>query len=542
MPTRWFLKPDGTLIHGHTNGRSDVVQWTTPDTFHRTDPDAHERENSWNYDPALWSRKNWDLTRGRRIELMREAYKAHERNRRLALGRYYEPDLSHSDPINIISNPDELSLFHRASAAPAPNPAVTAEAVTAEVEAEELERNDEPESTSETHDETAPRVEIVEESSELPHTLTGDSVIDNLSERISNMEELAITLAGPIEERLTSLESTKQRVDGEMRQIRADINNLPKFDASPLVARIEQLEAAKSREVTYTVNRDLQEYVSTGLRHKRFDLLLRATKNLRPNRRNIWLAGPAGGGKTTAAEQLAEALGLPYDFSGAIDSPYKISGYRTATGEYIDTAFRRMYEHGGVMLLDEVDGGDPRALLELNAALANDSASFPDKLVKRHENFICIAAANTWGYGADGNYVGRVKLDAAFLNRFIKLTWDYDEDLERLVAGDPQEWVDVVQSVRRDVFAATGAQMVISPRSTYFGCELLRGGDISNEEVVELVFGDYRKHSMWSRVGRAAEEFARTQAAPRTTPRLTQTVDAALTPNALNSVDFSRVR
>jgi cobaltochelatase CobS len=76
----------------------------------------------------------------------------------------------------------------------------------------------------------------------------------------------------------------------------------------------------------------------------------------------------------------------------------------------------------------------PGALLAFNAALANGVAAFPDGSIKRHPETVIIAAANTWGFGGDANYIGRAKLDAAFLDRFVTLAWGYDEDLERTIA------------------------------------------------------------------------------------------------------------
>ena len=51
------------------------------------------------------------------------------------------------------------------------------------------------------------------------------------------------------------------------------------------------------------------------------------------------MAGPAGSGKTSLAEALAKALGLPFFFNGAIDSPYKLAGFIDAQGRINRPAF-----------------------------------------------------------------------------------------------------------------------------------------------------------------------------------------------------------
>ena len=70
----------------------------------------------------------------------------------------------------------------------------------------------------------------------------------------------------------------------------------------------------------------------------------------------------------------------------------------------------------------------------------------------RHPDFICIAAANTWGLGATNDYVGILKLDAAFLDRFVQIFWDVDEGLEMVTVGDT-EWTKVVQGYRARIKA-----------------------------------------------------------------------------------------
>ena len=106
---------------------------------------------------------------------------------------------------------------------------------------------------------------------------------------------------------------------------------------------------------------------------------------------------------------------------------------------------------------------------------------FPDKRIKRHKNFYCIAAANTYGQGADRQYVGRNQLDAASIDRFIFIDWKYDETLERKLANN-DKWVDYVQSIRR-VIEKKEIRHIVSPRASFFGAKLLKNN--LNRELVE---------------------------------------------------------
>jgi hypothetical protein len=214
---------------------------------------------------------------------------------------------------------------------------------------------------------------------------------------------------------------------------------------------------------------------------------------------NVMLVGPAGSGKTTAAEQVAEALDLPFYFTGAIDSAYKLTGFIDAQGRTIRTAFRDAYERGGIFLFDELDASMPSAVLAFNAALANGQMDFPDGTVKRHADFRAVAACNTFGRGADRQYVGRLQLDGASLDRFVTLAWDYDSALEAALIGlsrpNTAPPMTTVNPITDEASAASvtrqwhefvtkcraRAEMqkirhVISPRATMNGVKLLLAG------------------------------------------------------------------
>lgn len=205
--------------------------------------------------------------------------------------------------------------------------------------------------------------------------------------------------------------------------------------------------------------------------HKCFERVLRYAAN----RKSVMLVGPAGSGKTTLAEQVAKALGLDFYMSGKCADEVKITGYMDGGGTYRTTAFRKAYEFGGVFLFDEMDGWSPDALIAVNAPLAGSWGDFPDGMVRRHPDFVAIGAANTFGRGADRQYVGREQLDAATLDRFAVIEVDYDEDLELAIACDRQ-WTEFVQKVRAAVSVAK-VRHVVSPRASIEGGVMLAAGE-----------------------------------------------------------------
>ena len=205
-------------------------------------------------------------------------------------------------------------------------------------------------------------------------------------------------------------------------------------------------------------------------------------------RLHSYIVGPAGGGKTTAAEQVASILGLPFyaRSMGPATTEYDLMGFRSSTGEYVPGIMREPYEHGGVLCLDEMDNSNPSVLTSLNAALSGEWGSFPDKTVKRHEDFVVIAGANTYGRGADRVYVGRMQLDGASLDRFSYVEWPYDEDAEFDWAGrDQSEWVEWVQRVRHNLDDLK-IRHIVSPRASINGAKMLRNG-IAWEDVAEAL-------------------------------------------------------
>ena len=198
------------------------------------------------------------------------------------------------------------------------------------------------------------------------------------------------------------------------------------------------------------------------------------------------LVGPAGGGKTTCCEKVAEILDLKfYPMSvGPQTTKSDLLGFVDAVGKYHSTPLRDAFENGGLLLLDEVDAANAGVLTIINALLANGYCSFPDGVIKRNEKFRCICACNTYGRGADRQYVGRNQLDAATLDRFAVVDFDYDEELERAIACN-DEWVEKIISYRRRAFDLK-MRVVISPRASIFGAKLLASG-MKEKLVEELV-------------------------------------------------------
>ena len=117
-------------------------------------------------------------------------------------------------------------------------------------------------------------------------------------------------------------------------------------------------------------------------------------------------------------------------------------------------------------MLDEMDASIPEVLVILNSAIANGYFDFPAPIgyVEANENFRIVGAGNTFGLGADYDYVGRNQLDMASLDRFALVNIDYDRNIEMCVANNNSELVDFAEEFRNSAQKA-GIRCVVSYRA-----------------------------------------------------------------------------
>ena len=221
--------------------------------------------------------------------------------------------------------------------------------------------------------------------------------------------------------------------------------------------------------------------------HYMFPVLLRllCVRDRNGNPLNTAVVGPAGNGKTSMALSCSEALGIE-----AILQPFNpqttksdLLGYMAADGKYVPSPFYEAFTKGKIFIADEFDAANPSIAVTLNAAVANRTLTFPNlETVKAHPNFRAIFIMNTGGTGADHQYTGRMRQDAATLDRMVYLNVPIDKGLEAAIAhvekpsetvkidwggqfSGNQEILTMVQSVRK-VIEDTQMKYIISPRAT----------------------------------------------------------------------------
>ena len=249
--------------------------------------------------------------------------------------------------------------------------------------------------------------------------------------------------------------------------------------------KLDDLEkTAKQVPVSYKVKTSKGK--TDKLVHSAFETVLQVLQSAKRINKNIMLVGQAGAGKNVLCQDVAEALELDYyPMSVGIQTTKSdLLGFINARGEYVTTPVRQAFENGGVLLLDEFDATHAGVVTILNSLLANDRCSFPDKIVEKNENFICIVACNTYGRGGSIDYIGRNKLDSATLDRFVVIDVNYDDKLEGLLTRN-EDWLNIVRKMR-DNAKKQGLKVIISPRASMQGADLLDAG-FSFEDVLNMV-------------------------------------------------------
>ena len=165
---------------------------------------------------------------------------------------------------------------------------------------------------------------------------------------------------------------------------------------------------------------------------------------------NVYLYGPAGSGKNTIAEQIAEALGVEFYYQNTLVTKFDVSGYKNAQGEYEETPFYKAWKNGGLFFADELDNSTAEAIIALNAALANGYYTFPNsgEKVAKHPDFYCIAAGNTNGQGATEEYCGRYQMDESSRDRFAFIEIGYNAKVEESICGGHLDILEFVRDLR----------------------------------------------------------------------------------------------
>jgi hypothetical protein len=268
----------------------------------------------------------------------------------------------------------------------------------------------------------------------------------------------------------------KEKVEAGVKPSHGDIEGmvrgtmktiLDEYGIEPPAARVEVVTGSVVRRVD-------------GITHPNLPRLI----GLIARRRNVYLHGPSGNGKTYAGGQAADAVGLRYAVMSmpGIQSPSRIFGFENARGEFVSTVFAEYFERGGVLIADELDRMIPQVATSLNSTLENRQAVFGGRVVNAHPDFVMVATGNTDMRGATMDYTAGQPQDYSTAARFAFLEWPNDEETERkLVAAIIErtpagKLVDFMGRLRKAVKLASLEKILCGPRESMRIAEDLRHG------------------------------------------------------------------
>jgi hypothetical protein len=264
-------------------------------------------------------------------------------------------------------------------------------------------------------------------------------------------------------------------------------------DTSSALASLPSMVAAEIARITpraVTVTLPDLPTVKLDHVHSVFDRLLRKAMA----RRNVYLVGGMGTGKTTVAKQIAKALSLPFYMASSVFEEHKLFGYMNAQGEYVTTDFRRAYEHGGQFLFDELDRSDPACVVAFNAATSGTHCAFPDGIVERHKDCILFAAGNTALRGPSREFNTAQKQDSSVLDRWQVIEMELDEKLEGACCINP-DWLRYCRALRAAAIAQSITELAVTPRASIEGAVAIAEGDTWAEAADSIIWKKLDKAS-----------------------------------------------
>ena len=284
------------------------------------------------------------------------------------------------------------------------------------------------------------------------NTTTTSNNTNNNNNNNNNMEDQNTTTAAATATANNNVNSAALNFMSQMfaQQQEEGYQRAKAESAAEVESLKKQLEEAKNAGTGSVINVVVDGKKTTTKTESVLDPNFENILHLVAAHENVYLYGPAGSGKNTIAEQIAEALGVEFYYQNTLVTKFDVSGYKNAQGEYEETPFYKAWKNGGLFFADELDNSTAEAIIALNAALANGYYTFPNsgEKVAKHPDFYCIAAGNTNGQGATEEYCGRYQMDESSRDRFAFIEIGYNAKVEESICGGHLDILDFVRDLR----------------------------------------------------------------------------------------------
>lgn len=205
----------------------------------------------------------------------------------------------------------------------------------------------------------------------------------------------------------------------------------------------------------------------------------------KPARRNLFLMGDAGTGKTSVVLEVAARLNVPVyaiACSGKTRFVHLVGSRELINGNTVwrDGPLVSAMKNGGTFLANEItrlDAGEQMNLAEVLDLRATLTIPDTGEIITAHDDFRVVVTGNSGGFGDDsGAYVGEKASSYAFIDRFQKMKVDYmpeTQEVSLLMSVAPYLPEDVclamvrlANDVRKNFVGRGGSfQTIISTRS-----------------------------------------------------------------------------
>jgi MoxR-like ATPase len=251
---------------------------------------------------------------------------------------------------------------------------------------------------------------------------------------------------------LCSESGTKYKTSKSGIQLRSYSDLQSKFEElRKAMEEAEKLEEEKKKKEEEKRKAE-EEFKAKAIAFAELEPEEKLLKTIESGVTNIWMVGPAGCGKSTIARNVAKQLNLPYlcISCGIGTSATEFVGYKYPERE--STKFSEYYNKPSVILIDEFTALDPAVAQVCNAALANGEIETTTGLVHRHPECIIIATSNTFGNGADRQYVANNQLDASTIDRFVGgiIDVNYSDKFESQYDEEVVSYVNTLRRIIKD--------------------------------------------------------------------------------------------
>ena len=282
------------------------------------------------------------------------------------------------------------------------------------------------------------------------------------------LEKMIVNLRNEIVQKNDTLTTVNTKVR-TLTQKLDELNAAPKTGgqaeqlAALIAATQKTLETAQKMQpktITIKIGEKDENSMKDTVLHHEFETIL----SYIANGINVYMYGPAGTGKSTIGEKVAEALGRKFMPESALRDDIKITGYKDSNGVYHESTFYTAMKEGYLYMIDEIDNSHADVLTVINTAIAQKYFIFPNgELVRAHKDFMVIVAGNTTGDGGDGMYIRNV-IDAASSDRFIQIEINYDIEVEKAITNNNIELINFCHEYRKAVEMMDGVHSLFTYR------------------------------------------------------------------------------